>query len=106
MNDWKWSDSEKKLAHRVYEEARLSELAETLSGFKARAAALASVDDMWLLEEFLRNRRRDLDEKYQYRYSQLPWLFARLVREQRVTPDQLVGLSEEKRSEILRLASL
>jgi hypothetical protein len=71
LYDWKWSDVEKKLVRRVYEEARLAELAETLDEFKVRAAALASIDDMWLLEEYLRNRRRELHEKYDYRYSRL-----------------------------------
>lgn len=103
---WKWADAEKKLARRVYDEARLAELDETLAEFKSRVAALASIDDMWPLEEYLRDRRRELDEKYDYRYSVLGWLLARLVREGRVKPEQLAGLSEEKRNEILRMASL
>lgn len=106
MYDWKWSDAEKKVARRVYDKARLAELDETLADFKTRAAALTAVDDMWPLEEHLRNRRRELEEKYDYRYSRLPWLFARLIREGRVKPSELADLSEEKRSEIQRVAML
>ena len=105
MYDWKWSDAEKKLAHSVYEGARLAELAETLAEFKARVAATPTVDEMWPLEEYLRSKRRELDDKYQYRYSRLPWLFAQLIREGRVEPARLTGLSQEKLSEILRMAS-
>jgi hypothetical protein len=103
--DWKWSDAEKKLSRAVVEEARLTELAETLADFKARAAALTSIGDMWPLEDYLRSRRRELDEKYEYRYSHLPWLFARLLREGRIKPEQLSKLSEEKLNEIRRMAT-
>jgi hypothetical protein len=48
--NWKWTDAEKKLARRVYDEARLAELDETLAEFKSRVAALVSTDDMWPLE--------------------------------------------------------
>jgi hypothetical protein len=105
VNDWKWSDAEKRLAQRVYEEARLAELAETLADFKARAAAAPTVDEMWPLEGHLRSRRRELEEKYQYRYSQLPFLFARLLREGRVHASQLAGLSSDKLEAIRRMAS-
>lgn len=105
MPDWKWSDAERKLAQRVYEHARLAELDDTLAEFKRLAAAAPSVDEMWPLEEYLRTRRRALDEKYQFRYSRLPWLFAQLVREGRVDPAELAGLSHEKLGEILRMAS-
>jgi len=105
VHDWKWSASEKKLAQSVFETARLAELAETLADFKARVIAASSVDEVWPLEEYLRTRRRELDEKYLYRYSRLPWLFAQLIREGRVEPASLTGLSEEKFSEILRMAS-
>lgn len=105
MDDWKWSDSERKLSQRVYERARLAELDETLAEFKRLAAAAASVDEMWPLEEYLRTRRRALDEKYLYRYSRLHWLFAQLIREGRVEAAELAGLSQEKLAEILRMAS-
>jgi hypothetical protein len=71
MHDWKSSPAEKKLAQQVYEDARLVELAETLAEFKALAAAAPTVDEMWPLEEWLRDRRRAFEEKYQYRYSRL-----------------------------------
>jgi hypothetical protein len=106
MNDSKWSGAEKKLAQRVYEEARVAELAETLAEFKALVAAATSVDEMWPLEGHLRNRRLALDEKYQYRYSRLPLLFAQLIREGRVAPARLEGLSQKKKlDEILQMAS-
>lgn len=106
MHDLKWSDSEKKLARRVFDAALTAELAEVMAEFKARAAAAAEPNDMWSIEELLRRKRREIDQKYHYRYSQLLFLFGRLLREGRVREAQLSGLSEEKLSYIRSSASL
>ena len=41
-----WSNAEKKIARRAYEEARQAVLARTLAEFKAKAAAATTIDDM------------------------------------------------------------
>ena len=61
---------------------------------------------MWSIQEHLHGKRREIDEKYDYRYSQLPLVFGQLLREGRVQEVQLSGLSEEKLSYIRRIASL
>lgn len=45
------------------------------------AAAAQTPGDMWPVEHFLNQRRRELDAKYDYRYSQLIAVFGRLIRE-------------------------
>ncbi len=70
-----WSESEKKLARRVFEAALTAELAELMADFKARAAHAAEPDDMWAVQEHLYCKRREIDEKYDYRYAQLPLVF-------------------------------
>ncbi len=105
MNDPKWSRAEKNLARRVYEQARVAELDEVLAEFKALVSAATSVDEMWPLEGHLRNRRLSLDEKYKYRFSRLPLLFAQLIRGGRVAPAPLDGLAQKKLDEILEMAS-
>jgi hypothetical protein len=106
VHDLKWSEGEKKLARRVFEEALSAELAELIVDFKAKAAAVVRPDDMWSIGELLHRRRREIDEKYDYRYSQLLAVFGRLVRDGRIQDAQLAGMSEEKLSYIRRIASL
>ena len=106
MYDLKWSESEKRLARRVFDAALAAELAEVMAEFKARAVAATEPDDMWSIQEHLYHKRREIDEKYDYRYSQLLLVFGRLVREGRVQEAQLTGLSEEQLSYIRRIASL
>ena len=83
-----------------------AELAEVLQDFKARAAAAQTPEDMWAVEDSLNQRRRELDAKYDYRYSQLISVFGRLIREGRLTEAQLQGLSQDKLEFIRRVAAL
>ena len=104
-HDLKWSQSEKKIARRVYDTALENELADIMAEFKARAAAVATADEMWEVERYLDGKRREIQEKYDYRYSQLILTFARLLREGRIREDHLHGLSEEKLSYLRRIVS-
>lgn len=106
MHDLRWSASEKKIARRVFETALQQELSEVMSKFKEMAAHAQEPDDMWAVEGWLSRQRRDIEAKYDFRYSQLVGVFGRLLREGRVTEEQLAGLAEDKLSYIERVASL
>lgn len=101
-----WSPSEKRLAREVFTRAAEAEAAQLLHEFKRRAAALTELEDMWALRRALEQGERDFQAKYDFRYSQLLWVFGRLVREGRVQEAELHGLSEQKRAYIQRVASL
>jgi hypothetical protein len=105
MRELKWTEAEKKLSRRAFDVALQAELAEVLKDFKARAEAAQTPGDMWPIEDFLNQRRRELDAKYDYRYSQLISVFDRLIREGRLTEAQLRGLSEDKLEFIKRIAA-
>ncbi len=105
MTDEKWSEAEKKLARRIFEAALAAELAEVIADFKAHAAAVVEPDDMWKIEERLRDKRLKIDRKYDYRYSQLIFVFGHLLREGRIRETHLAGLSAGKLKAIQRVAS-
>lgn len=106
MDNVKWSEAEKKLSRRIFEAALEAELNEILAEFRLKAAAAATAEAMWALEEYLAHKRREVEGKYDYRYSQLLFVFGRLVREGRVQEEQLSGLSPEKLSYIQRMQQL
>jgi hypothetical protein len=106
MEEGKWTYSEKKIARRVFDSALQKELTELISAFKRRAQMSATPDDVWAIAESLLEQRREIDQKYDYRYSQLLVVFGRLVREKRIRIDEVEGLSDEKLSVIGRVASL
>ena len=101
-----WSASEKKIARRVFESALQQELSETMADFKQKAANVTTPNEMWSVRIFLSHAQRKIDSKYDFRYSQLESLFGILLREKRISEEDLAGLAEEKLNYIRRVASL
>jgi hypothetical protein len=73
---------------------------------KDRAAKIEESTDLWELERFLTHRREEIDHKYDYRYCVLPLVFATLLREARLSEDDLRGLGQDKLDVIRLIASL
>ena len=100
LYDLKWSPSEKKIARSAYDSALESALTRIITEFKSKAAAVTTPPEMWKIEDYLRQKRREIDEVFDYRYSVLIFVFARLIREGHLDESRLAGLSEEKREMI------
>jgi hypothetical protein len=58
------------------------------------------------LEGWLTQRRREIDRRYDYRYSILPLVFAHLLRDGCLTEDDLHGLEQEKLDLIRRASAI
>lgn len=101
-----WTASEKKIARRAFDAALHRELSEMMRVFKAMAADASDPGDMWSTEEFLSKARREIEQKYDYRYSQLDVVFGRLLREGRILEEEIAGLSDDKMQRILHIAQL
>jgi len=101
-----WSPSEKRLARKLFDNALQRELADLVMDFRKRAEAVQTPDEMWKLRRFLEQAEREVEEKYDYRYSQLLFVFGRLVREGRISISQLQELSAEKLSYVRKIVSL
>ena len=63
---------------------------------KQKADQIKEPADLWDLEHYLTQRRKEIDRKYDYRYSQLDLVFARLLREKWIDEEDLRGLGEDK----------
>src|SRR5437660_4969053 len=96
MFDLKWSPSEKKIAREAYDRAWEAATAKVLAEFRKRANTVASAPEMWAVETWLREQRAEINEMFDYRYSQLPLFFAWAIRVGHVDEDRLAGLSEDK----------
>ena len=60
------------------------------------ANAIKQAADLWELEYYLSRRRKEIDRKYDYRYSELTHVFGRLLYEKRFGEEELRGLQEDK----------
>lgn len=92
MNNLKWTESEKRLSRRVFEAALTAELNEIMAEFKTKAADAATPVAMWAVQDYLAKKRHDIEAKYDFRYSQLLFVFGRLIREGRIQEEQLSAL--------------
>jgi hypothetical protein len=89
----------------LFDTALDAEVAQFMAEFKAMAAAATTPEDIWALEEVLADKRRELGGKYDYRYSRLLQVFGWLLREGRLSEQDLQGLSEDKLAYIRRMQS-
>ena len=100
MYDETWSRSEKAIARRAYDDAHDRELSALAEEVRRRANRITEPRHIWALQDFLTRKRKEIDRKYDYRYSQLVFVFARLIRDGWLTEDELAGLGEDKLARI------
>ena len=96
QNEPVWSRSEKAIAHKAFDAALDRELREVIREAKRKAGQIKEPADLWDLEHYLTQRRKEIDRKYDYRYSQLDLVFGRLLREKWIDEEDLRGLGEDK----------
>jgi hypothetical protein len=106
MNEMKWSKTEKSLARKAFDLAYARECAAIAAKLKEKAAASAEPEHLWRIHDYLTEKRRETDEKYDYRYSVLISVFARLLMEGWLKEAELQGLQQDKIDRIKYLAGM
>src|SRR5712692_8748080 len=104
QNEPIWSRSEKAIARTAFDAALGRELHEVIQEAKKMASQIQHSSDLWDLEHYLTQRRKEIDCKYDYRYSQLTQVFGRLLYESRPGEEDLRGLREDKLKSIRSFA--
>ena len=104
QNEPIWSRSEKAIARKAFDAALGRELHEVIQEAKKMASQIKQSSDLWDLEHYLTERRKEIDRKYDYRYSQLTHVLGRLLYENRLSEEELRGLPEDKLKSIRSFA--
>jgi Photoprotection regulator fluorescence recovery protein len=104
QNEPIWSSSEKAIARRAFDAALRRELHEVMQDTKQMASQIKEPSDLWDLERYLTERRKDIDRKYDTRGSRLKDVLGRLLYENRLDEKDLRGLREEKMKSIRSFA--
>ena len=102
----KWSKPEKQIARRAFDAAYQRECAEIESKLRKMVDVISEPQDIWRIHDFLTEQRDETDAKYDYRYSVLPSVFARLLKDGWISEADLEGLGEDKMAFINRFAGL
>jgi hypothetical protein len=96
QNETTWSKSEKAIARKAFDAALGRELHEVIQKTKQMANRIQQSSDLWDLEKYLTQSRKEIDRKYTYRHSEITQVFGRLLHEKRVSEEELSGLREDK----------
>ena len=106
LRNLKWSPAEKTIARQAFDLALHRELDAVIREAKDRAATITQPSQLWDLERWLTQRRKEIDRFFDFRYSVLPLVFANLIRQGRLSEDDLHGLGQDKLTFIRWHASL
>lgn len=104
IREWKWSPTEKAAARKAFDRALSGELEAVVREAKDRVAKIGKASELWDLERWLAERRRDIDRTFDFRYSVLPIVFAGLLRGGRLAEEDLHGLAPDKLDVIRQMA--
>jgi hypothetical protein len=94
QNEPIWSRSEKAIARKAFDAALGQELHEVIQKAKKMASRIQQPSDLWDLEHYLTQRRKEIDRKYDFRGSRLTDVLGRLLYENRLAEEDLRGLPE------------
>ncbi len=106
MDDFKWSKTEKKISRSAFDKAYERECADIVKNLNAKVKKIKNPKELWRVHDFLTDKREDIDEKYDYRYSKLILVFARLIKDGWLDYKDLQGLAENKIDRIESLMTI
>lgn len=100
MDTLSWSKNEKQIAKQAFDQAYKRECDALIQQTREEFNKLLEPNMLWELNDFLTNKRAEINEKYDYRYSVLIFVFARLIKEGWLSFAELQGLGADKLSKI------
>ncbi|MCU0552353.1 MAG: hypothetical protein MUC48_23730 [Leptolyngbya sp. Prado105] len=106
VTEAQWSKPEKDISRSAFDRAYQREIDSLIKDVTERATQISEVNDIWQLHDFLSARRHEIDGKYDYRYSNLIFVFAQLVREKWLDLTELQGLEADKLAKISALVRM
>ena len=104
MNDYNWSKAEKKIAKEAFDKAYQRESKKIIKEIKEYK--LEQAEDIWSLSEMLNKQEKEINQIYDYRYSQLVMVLGILMKRGFLSIDELKGLSEDKLEQIKKIKDL
>jgi len=104
MDRVEWSKQEKEIARRAFGAAYNRECTAILENVRKMSAESNDPTRIWEIHDYLAEKEKDIREKYDYRYSVLLTVFARLIWEGWMNQKDLAGISEDKLQEIRKTA--
>ena len=102
----KWSEAEKRAAQSAFKKAYQRETTALITEVNEKASLISELEDVWRLHDYLSARRHEIDGKYDYTYSGLVFVFAKLLQQGWLHLDELEAFDKDKRVKIAALSRM
>ena len=100
-----WSNVEKRRARKVFDEQLTEEYNFIIEKTREFAIKATSREDLWEIHSYLTNALKNIDRKYDYRYSRIINLFGELHAEGRISERDLAVFSVDKVEQVRYIAN-
>ena len=102
--EFRWSKTEKKIAKQAFDLAYERKCQKIIEQIKKRK--LSNDKDIWKLGDYIHKKQKEIDRKFDYRYSQLILVFSVFIKENLLSIEDIAGLDEEKIDTINKILNL
>ena len=102
--EFRWSKTEKKIAKQAFDLAYERKCQKIIEQIKKRK--LSNDEDIWKLGDYIHKKQKEIDRKFDYRYSQLNLVFSVFIKENLLSIEDIAGLDEEKIDTINKILNL
>jgi hypothetical protein len=106
VSELDWSEQEKMTARTAFDTAYKREISALIEEVNHQAATISDIEQVWGLHDYLSAKRHDIDGKYDYQYTVLVFVFARLVKEGWLELSELEDISPEKLAKVAALSRM
>ncbi len=99
-----WSNVEKRRARKIFDEQLTEEYNFIIEKTRELAIKATSREDLWEIHSYLTNALKNINRKYDYRYSRIINLFGELLAEGRISERDLAVFSVDKVEQVRYIA--
>lgn len=80
----------------AFDKAYEKEISDISKEVGCRIKKYKTPKELWELHNYISNKRKETDQKYDYRYSVLILVFARIMKDGYISKSDLRGISESE----------
>jgi hypothetical protein len=99
-----WSKKEKEISRKIFDSAYQKEYDSIRNTVLKMTKENDKLNEIWKIGNYIYEKRKEIDHKYDYRYSILLHVFGQLLSEHWFKIEDLDGLDEEKIKRIICLS--
>ena len=101
-----WTKAEKELARELFQTIRKREFEKLTLDIQNKSSIIENENDIWNLREFLNEKEKEMDSKYDFRYSVLIDQFIFFINDSLLSLDEISSFSKEKKDKITKNLNL